>query len=363
MRKAAKVFIWIGMICEFFLIFPIIVGIMSLKKINRATSRAELQDFGIITLLFCSVLGGFFMLCMEDADCKPVQNIEKSSEELTAGVSKTESQPIKEPLTEEQILERKRKKTKLALKILGIIFASITFVLSLVFFFLTLSCVWVRGYYYYEDKGIEIKPYHDPDFTLFLILTILFLVLTLVLAYLILRLYDCKKKLKIIGISVLVGIYAVVSLIALPVKISRVQDDIDIEKSVQVQVKEKQEQEEAAEKERKTLKYTEVSIEEFLKDAKRYPSRYNGNNIVLEGYVYNAGLNTFDLVFPYPSYASSYSSYYSDASYVSVEYVYDSTHPRVLNGDYVVIAGVVEITTSGNSMTIKITGATCEIKN
>lgn len=363
MRKAAKVFIWIGMICEFFLIFPIIVGIMSLKKINRATSRAELQDFGIITLLFCSTLGGIFMLCMEDADCKPVQSIENSSEELTAGVSKTESQPIKEPLTEEQILERKRKKTKLVLKILGIIFASITFVLSLVFFFSTLSCVWVRGYYYYENKGIEIKPYHDPDFTLFLILTILFLVLTLVLAYLILRLYDCKKKLRIIGMSVLVGIYAVVSLIALPVKISRVQSDLNEIKQEHQQILEK-----------KTLKYTEVSIEDFLKDAERYPSKYNNKTIVLEGYVYDAGLNTFDLVFPYPSsvyYSSYYSNTYYEASDVSVEYVYDSTHPRVLNGDYVVVTGVVEITTittsgnstSKNSINIKITGATCEIKN
>jgi len=68
MKTASKVFIWIGMIIQFFLIYPIVIGIFALKKINSATSRDELQTWGIITTLFCSLLGGIFMLCLKDTD-------------------------------------------------------------------------------------------------------------------------------------------------------------------------------------------------------------------------------------------------------------------------------------------------------
>lgn len=34
MKQATKVFIWIGMILQFFLIYPIVVGIFALKKLK-----------------------------------------------------------------------------------------------------------------------------------------------------------------------------------------------------------------------------------------------------------------------------------------------------------------------------------------
>ena len=68
MKTAAKVFIWIGMILQFFLIYPIVLGIFALKKINSATSKDELQTQGIFTTLFCSLLGGIFMLCIKDEE-------------------------------------------------------------------------------------------------------------------------------------------------------------------------------------------------------------------------------------------------------------------------------------------------------
>ena len=66
MKKAAKVFIWVGMILSFYLIYPIIVGAIALKKIDTARSRDELVGMGIITILFCSTLGGVFMLLLND---------------------------------------------------------------------------------------------------------------------------------------------------------------------------------------------------------------------------------------------------------------------------------------------------------
>lgn len=66
MKTAAKVFIIIGMIIGFWMILPIIFGALSLGKINTATQKSELVGLGICTLIFCSVLGGIFMLCIPE---------------------------------------------------------------------------------------------------------------------------------------------------------------------------------------------------------------------------------------------------------------------------------------------------------
>lgn len=68
MKQASKVFIWIGMILQCVFIYPIVVGVLALKKIDEAKNANELQTLGILTLLFCSLLGGIFMLCIKDEE-------------------------------------------------------------------------------------------------------------------------------------------------------------------------------------------------------------------------------------------------------------------------------------------------------
>lgn len=68
MKKTATVFIWIGMIIQFFLIYPIIVGIFALKTLEKAKNKNDLQTMGILTALFCSLLGGIFMLSIKDVE-------------------------------------------------------------------------------------------------------------------------------------------------------------------------------------------------------------------------------------------------------------------------------------------------------
>ena len=68
MKKAAKVFIWFGIIFQFYFIVPIVIGVIALKRINRATTRKELQDFGVTTMLLCSFLGGLFMLLIDESE-------------------------------------------------------------------------------------------------------------------------------------------------------------------------------------------------------------------------------------------------------------------------------------------------------
>ena len=92
MKTAAKVFIIIGMIIGFWMILPIIFGALSLGKINSATQKSELIGLGICTLIFCSVLGGIFMLCI------PEEQLNKGAAALaptqaTAAGSSTNAKP------------------------------------------------------------------------------------------------------------------------------------------------------------------------------------------------------------------------------------------------------------------------------
>ena len=68
MKTAAKIFIILGMIVTFWLIVPIIVGIIALQKMEEATSHKDIVGIGVVTLIFCSVLGGIFMLLIPDSE-------------------------------------------------------------------------------------------------------------------------------------------------------------------------------------------------------------------------------------------------------------------------------------------------------
>ena len=72
------------MIFRCFLIFPIIVGIKALHTINEK-SKNEIKNFGIVTLFFCSFLGGLFMILLaaEEPDLKSrlyeIKDLQKKS--------------------------------------------------------------------------------------------------------------------------------------------------------------------------------------------------------------------------------------------------------------------------------------------
>ena len=71
MKTAAKVFIILGMILGFYTILPLIFGFIALKKLKTATKKDELTVTAILTLIFCSPIGGVLMLCLKDQDLAP----------------------------------------------------------------------------------------------------------------------------------------------------------------------------------------------------------------------------------------------------------------------------------------------------
>ena len=68
MQTVAKVFIIIGMVVGFWSILPLIFGIIALKKLKTATKKDDLVVTAVLTLLFCNILGGIFMLLIKDED-------------------------------------------------------------------------------------------------------------------------------------------------------------------------------------------------------------------------------------------------------------------------------------------------------
>lgn len=68
MKTTIKVFIWIGMILQFFLIFPIIVGVMALKKLDQAKTKEELTGIAVAVLLLVNVIAGILMLVISDQE-------------------------------------------------------------------------------------------------------------------------------------------------------------------------------------------------------------------------------------------------------------------------------------------------------
>ena len=72
---AAKIFIIIGMVVSFFLIIPIIVGVLSLIQLSTAKQKSDITIMGVLTLLFCSLIGGIIMLCITDKDFGRKENV------------------------------------------------------------------------------------------------------------------------------------------------------------------------------------------------------------------------------------------------------------------------------------------------
>ena len=115
MRKAAKVFIIIGMIIQFYLIFPIIVGANALKRLNTARTVDDLRGYGIASIICVSVLGGIFMLCVRqnELDGTPIEEPASSGYNRNSDPSEKLIELktlLDDGIIDEETYEEKRKK-------------------------------------------------------------------------------------------------------------------------------------------------------------------------------------------------------------------------------------------------------------
>ena len=102
MKTAAKTFIIIAMIITFWMIYPIIVGSIALSKLNSSTEKSQLVGIGVCTIIFCSQLGGIFMLCIPESEFKgkaeSVAAETVTAETLTTGAKELQKSNVIEDL-------------------------------------------------------------------------------------------------------------------------------------------------------------------------------------------------------------------------------------------------------------------------
>lgn len=69
MKTVAKIFIIIGMVCQCFLIYPIVLGVIALKKLKTAQKKADFSTaWSVVVLLLVNLIAGIILLCMKDKD-------------------------------------------------------------------------------------------------------------------------------------------------------------------------------------------------------------------------------------------------------------------------------------------------------
>lgn len=65
MKTAAKVFIIIGIIFQFWMVLPLIFGLVALGKMKKGKPSVGLS---VCVLIFVNVLGGIFLLCSRESE-------------------------------------------------------------------------------------------------------------------------------------------------------------------------------------------------------------------------------------------------------------------------------------------------------
>ena len=370
MKSAAKVFIWIGMIIQFFLIYPLVIGIIALKQIKKAQTRADLKGIGIIVTLFCSLLGGIFMLCIEDDEFQksskvtdspytnitPYTDLPQKDFNVTVPASTPkipDISPIKSSTSttsSPQVLPSSTRITKSNVqakpnttKTIGIIFTILFLAFSMLIFIVAFSNVRVS-----INKENFTPSINYALLSGCMLISIVFAVIAvLFFAYAVFPSSSKPKEKRMTAIVILCLFLFAFFAITTAVGITS--------------IKRKTNNAVAYAKRQASLQipdYTDITIADFLIEAERYPSKYNGTTITLEGYATSCGINKFRLKFPDTDYYTPY---------IDVIYNSDDTHPRVLEGDYVVVSGIVRATPINNSYNphifVEIIDATCEIKN
>lgn len=75
MLKVAKIFIILGMVFGGILVYPVVVGVLTLKKMKTAKNNHDLLVHSVLTLVFVSTIAGIFLLLAEDKDFKEYQEL------------------------------------------------------------------------------------------------------------------------------------------------------------------------------------------------------------------------------------------------------------------------------------------------
>lgn len=208
--------------------------------------------------------------------------------------------------------------------------------------FLIVAFIIELGFYPYsiDAKTLEVTfDFDETSFTVMLVLSVIFLICAL-LSFAFLALKYCKLKWRIICTASLLVFFLIGAFVFGYCWIRNI--DAEIDRGINYYEK------------LKIHKYTEITIEDLLDDVNRFPKKYEGKTVTLEGWACRCEENTFILRFPEYHYTE-----------IPIQYYWDDSTPRVVDGDYVVVTGKVEVYYSKSSGKYEayLVSAICDIKN
>ena len=122
MKTTIKVFLWIGMIVGCIAIFPVIVGVLTLEKLEKAKDVKDLKTMGWLSMFFCNMIAGIMLVTAKNSDLG-IADIQENST-ITNGYELIESEVEEElPKKVDPIRE---------LMVLAFIFNAISIIFSIV---------------------------------------------------------------------------------------------------------------------------------------------------------------------------------------------------------------------------------------
>lgn len=194
--------------------------------------------------------------------------------------------------------------------------------LFLFLFVLSVSTTPTEIDYYIDPKTLDVTYSYSNFFLLFLSLSVISLILS-ILSFVFLVLKRSKSYKRLISSIV----FAVVLIFALVLSCLILLDEYSYQEYLI-----------SSDKQsiiKRTPKYTETTIGDFLDEVNRFPTKYNEKIITLEGRVEKCSK------YEDPSFEAFKMKFCDDT--IEVIYNFDESVPRVVKGDYVVVTGKVYV--------------------
>ncbi|MBQ8140621.1 MAG: hypothetical protein IJ038_02880 [Clostridia bacterium] len=267
------------------------------------------------------------------------ENMSENTSETVGSTAEKKEETVTISISEYKTLKKKRSVKKGFLFSFFGIFLSLGVALSFVALYLVIDYISWYVVAYPSNN-------YEESFPIMLILLALSLIsIGISFLFLAKATKDNKKKRRIVLLSLLAffilyyGAFAIMTTQVAKSDIKETKEAIRVEEA-------RKKAEEEAEARRNTLKYTDYSIEYLKAEIERYPLKHQGATVTIEGYAASCELN-YCFISLQKDKKCNENTYISFPEYTTdvmlIYYSIKQDVPRILDGDYVVATGIVNV--------------------
>ena len=262
------------------------------------------------------------------------ENMSENTAETIDNTAEKKEETVTVSISDYELIQKKKKKNKNKKNRILFSFFGILLGLGIIFAFIA----YILSFEIYWNSFVEegtLPLFYLSFITLFFVLSVISFIISFLLFA---KATKTKRTLRLIVLLCLITfvlIYLALlvgsSIFESNLDIERIEKEIEIAKQKEIEKQKLKEQEEY----RNTLKYTDVSILDLNEDIRRYPFKYDGATVVVEGYASGCGLDKCYISFPS----------IDDKGYYRIDAYYEPQvdNSLILNGDYVVATAIVDV--------------------